>query len=155
MVSVEGPDGHNYNINFSRNKELELVLEECTGRKIEIFEGLFLWIRRRKIMGGYEIHLADGWKSFSTAVRGGFFVGHVAYLNSNMPIEEKLAIAFHELAHIIEGHPEGQDLVTEKAATTLAIKLVSDSASHLTKVNIREVVFALEQRQQIYEQQAL
>jgi hypothetical protein len=156
MVPVLGPDGHSYNVNFARNVKLEQILEICTGRKISVFEGYFPWIRKA-VIGGYNVHLASGWKKYSTAVRAGFQIGHIAYLHSDLPLEEKVAIALHELVHIIENHPEGHDLATERATTSFAIHLAQKMRAQaaMMKINVGKVIIALERRQQIYEREGI
>jgi len=156
MVDVEGPDGLNYNIHFRRNKEIEEILFHCTERKIEVLEGHFPWIRKA-LLGGYKVHLAEGWKRFSTAVRGGFFIGNTAYLHIGTPIEEKLAIGFHEIIHIIEGHEEGKDLPTEVHTTERAIEMVLKCREFLTgkRIKFRNIVRALERRLRSYQRQGV
>jgi hypothetical protein len=152
MANVEGPDGRIYKISFHRNIEIEHILEECTKHKAEVFEGQFPWIRKR-FMGGYYIHLAEGWRVYSAALRADFYIGHVAYLHQALSVEEKLAIAFHELVHIIFQHPEGHDLGIEKATTAKAIEFVEKSKSQLVfrKINVDKIIITLKERLQIYE----
>lgn len=152
MVRVDGPDGKEYSVQFKRNEEIENIVFACSKIRVEIYEGNFPWVKRT-FTGKYKILLADGWKKFGTAIRAGFFVGNKVYLHSSIPVEEKIAIAFHELAHILEHHPEGKDIATEKVATKLAISMISENQDFFKKrgINLGKIIRALKLRLEVYE----
>ena len=152
---VIGPDGKEHVINFQESVELENLFKSL-GKDVRVFEGKFPWIKSSLGLG-YKVFLGEKWKRFRTAVRGGFFVGDTMYLHKDLPVEEKLAIAFHELAHIAEAHPEGTDLETEREATEKAIEIVRENKEKLISKNINweKVIKILRKRLMVQEKRGI
>jgi len=148
-ADVTGPDGKQYEIFFTRNIEIEEILYDCSKIRIIVYEGKFPWVKTVSV-NKYKVHLKDGWQQFNTPVRGGFVseTEKTAYLHKNLPIEEKLAIAFHELIHILEQHPEGLNIETERITTEAAIALIAKNQEYLDSKNINtaKIITSLQRR---------
>ena len=149
MVNITGPDDVNYSVDVLRAKYLEDLLLEC-GYRYAVFEGNFPWVR--KTLTGYKTKLKTGWESFPCPVRGGFIAEQGIFIHIGLTSHQKVAILFHDLAHIKYHHPEGEDLGLEKQATAAAISLVEKSASILikNKFNPSEIINELKKRTQVY-----
>ncbi len=155
-MNVSGPDGIEHEIDFQRNKQIEKIISESCGLDLEIYEGNLPWIQKLD-NGNYQTTTTEGTYEFKTAVKGGFFNGLTSYLHILMSLEEKLAIEFHEIVHIVEEHTAGHDIETEEHTTREAIGLVSERKDYFKSKNIDydKIIAVLKERLVIYKEHNL